>query len=194
MSGGRTGSHRERGPARRGPTTAAAVTEKITYRGQPLTVALTADGEGWFVGWEGRHRDLMTGGTGAPPALSDLIALLDQLNIGESPEGLVFRPLAGSGITLWGLSGKQFVPGAGSVTIYPKKDAAKLIPAAPGKQVAGGEVWAKSLETPEGPRGRVFLHAGDTGVAIVRDDRDTGLQGTDEGLEDLLGSLQVRWQ
>jgi hypothetical protein len=170
------------------------VTQRITYRGRPLTVARNADDEGWFAGWEGRHRDLMTGGTGTSPALADLVSLLDLLNIDESPEGMVFRPLPGSGVTLWGLSGKQFVRGAGSVTVYPKSEAAKLLPAAPGLRVSGGEVWSKSLEVGGASRGRVFLHASDTGVAIVRDDRDADLKVTDEGLEDLLGSLQVRWQ
>ncbi|HEX8630748.1 MAG TPA: hypothetical protein VF755_21525 [Catenuloplanes sp.] len=169
------------------------VTQQITYRGQPLTVAATADGEGWFIGWEGLHRDLMTGGAGAPPSLQSVVEMLDVLNIAESPDGLVLRPLAGSGTVLWGMSGKQFVPGAGSVTIYPKRESSALVPTEPGLKVGSGEVWSKSLQVDGASRGRVFLHAGDTGVAIVRDDRDADLKVTDEGLEDLLGSLQVRW-
>ena len=172
------------------------VAEEVRYRGRSLVMAPTEDGTGWAAGWRGAKHSALFGGAGKMPDLADTIALLDLLDIEERHSGVVLRPLAGSGVTLWSLRGTRYVPAAGMVSVFPREDAPGLIPSGAGKQVSGGQVWSTSLggELSGGDlNGRKFVHVGATGVSAIDDDRGKVPFITDEALETLISSLSVEW-
>ncbi|GGJ95401.1 hypothetical protein GCM10010123_26480 [Pilimelia anulata] len=166
--------------------------EAVTFRGQQVALSTggTAAEPRWLAGLAGPHHDLMVAGAGPTPRLADVLALLDDLRPADHPDGLVLRPVPA--VRLWGLSGRRYVAGVGTVTVYPRAEAAGLVPEQRGKAVAHGEVWATTAGFAPGTGG-YFVHAGENAVAMVRDERGVEPDATDAAVADLLGSLRLDW-
>ncbi|GGK21302.1 hypothetical protein GCM10010124_12250 [Pilimelia terevasa] len=166
--------------------------EAVTYRGRELALRSggTAAEPRWLAGLRGARHDLMCAGPGAPPRLADLVALLADLDPADAPGGLVLRTRGDT--RLWGVCGRQYVAGVGTLTVYPRAEAAGLVPATPGKAVAHGRLWTTTAGFAPGTGG-YFVHAGPTAVAMVRDERGIEADASDASVADLLESLRVDW-
>jgi hypothetical protein len=166
--------------------------EEISYAGRPLVLGVNNADNAWLAAWKGTHHCLVFGGLAPAPSLTSLVGVLTQLSIVDRPDGMTVRPLPGSGIITWGLSGIRFAD-AGMVTIFRRSEASQLLPSEAGLRVEHGQVWSKKLETESGARDRKFLHAGDTAVCTIEDDLGRDPAVTKAGQEELLSSLDVRW-
>lgn len=169
------------------------VTQTVQYRGRPLLVAVSPDRLGWQVVWNGPYHSMIFGGAGSAPALRAIVELLDQITLKDSPAGLEIKPQPGSDIVMWSLYGVKFTD-SGMVTIYPRDDAAALIPKQEGLAVAQGTVWKKTVDAADGKASLgKYLHAGTEAVAMINDDLGRNPDVTADGQEQLLATLDIRW-
>lgn len=174
------------------PMLQVTVTQEVSYRTRPFLVGVDAESGNWFAGWKGVHHCLTMGGPTPAPDLATLTGLLDQLSITDTPEGLVMIPVSGSTLRLWSLCVTKYAD-AGLITIYPRAEANALVPLGEGKSVEHGQVWIKGLDVNGELRGRMFVHVGQTAIATIDDDLDLIHEVTRAGQEDLISSLDVRW-
>jgi hypothetical protein len=166
--------------------------QEITYAGRPFVLGIDERETSWMAAWKGAYHCLTFGGATPAPMLAPLVALLEQLEITDRPEGMTVRPVPGSGVVTWGLSGVK-VADAGMVTIYARADAASLLPDQPGLRVENGRVWSKSLDTGSQSRSRKYVHVGESAVCTIDDDLGRDPAVTADGQAELLASLSVRW-
>lgn len=163
--------------------------EEIRYKGGRLLSARRS-AERWFIGWTGPHHDLMMGGTGPVMKLSDAVALLDSFGITDNADAMTFRPAGGAALS--SVTGTQYVKGVGSVTMLPRARAAGMLPTTPGKPVDFGQLWQVTEGFPAG-KGSMFVHASQSGVSFVRDERGVAGDANDRAVEAFLRSLDTRW-
>ncbi|HEX5740444.1 MAG TPA: hypothetical protein VFY17_02680 [Pilimelia sp.] len=166
--------------------------ESLTYRGEALVLRTGGPplDRRWCAALAGPYRDLMVAGTGPAPRLADVVSLLDEVRPRQFLDALVLDPLPG--VRLWGLCGRCYVPGVGTLTTYPRDEAAGLVPAVAGKPVSGGRLWYTDAGFAPGGGG-YFLHAAETAVTMVRDERGVEPDASDAAVADLLDSLHVEW-
>ena len=168
-------------------------THTVTYHGHPLRIAVSPLGEGFVVAWRSKHHSVVFGGAGPAPRPADIVALLDQFSILDGRDGLVLRPLPGTDIVMWNLYGVKFTA-AGMLTVYPRDEAAGLVPESPGLAVGSGTVWKKTLDSGTASKALAkYVHVGADAVAMLNDDLGRDPDVTEAGQEALLESLVVTW-
>ncbi|MCZ7376037.1 hypothetical protein [Micromonospora sp. WMMC250] len=167
--------------------------ERVSYGTHPLTVSVSPEGEGYLVTWESTHHSLVFGGPGQAPRLRDIITLLDELRPQDGVDGLRLRPAPGSETVMWGLFGVKFTD-AGMVSFYPRQEATGLVPDQPGLSVPAGDLWRKTIGSPDGSAGQSkYILANDSSVAVLDDDFGRAATITQAAQEALLSSLSVKW-
>jgi hypothetical protein len=116
--------------------------------------------------WGGAYHEVSTyvQATGVP--LDRFVRLLRTLDIRDSADGVRLIPKRASGAKLTSLAAVNSVPLTCTVTARPHEQAAAMVPAWAGRQVAGGQLWRYD-EAAGGHTRRVGLIANPTVVTVL---------------------------
>lgn len=178
----------------RGAEESAHAAEKVTVLAREATqngnrlVSLEApERGGTTLVWQGQHHEvsLYLHRTGVP--MEFLAHAVRQLDLADSPDGLVVRAAKGTGVQLNYTLGANVIGDLCGVDVR-GVDAASDLPAAAGKPVRGGRMWRADLRDDEGrlTRRRVLIANDSTLTTLTPFDPD------DARLPALAESIDVR--
>lgn len=162
---------------------------EVDYRQGTLMQASSPDGSGSLAVWRGRWHELHTGEAGPGRDLARLTRALDALRFEDTPDGMLVRPRAGTGLTVYDLTATKAIPGIGVLQVQDARGV--RLPAWAGRPTAHGEAWQQRLGGgTAGGTLTALVYATPTAVAHVYPD-----QGKVDLSEVLarLGGLDLVW-
>ena len=173
----------------------ARVIDRFLVDEREVCIAQSEDGLSASVAMLDRWHEVMTVYGGVIPTRDEVVELFQQFIVGDTPEGMIMTPRAGTGLELSAESVVTYAENRGSLSIPGPGTAANIVPRHRGAPTPYGEVWKSDTSLPdrEGTGANTFIYIVGTAAGVAEVIFEYRPTVDDRTLLDWLDTIDVRW-